>query len=127
MGGQFNNEFEQVKRSCVDLTSQMRCPHHFKNATVEMAGERFDDFSMDIITCCDEFRKRIEEALDNLVAQQSLIVSPLATITMPNASIKYPPASSGGGSLVPLHPPSPALAYIEIGPQQQVDSPERRP
>src|ERR1017187_4549568 len=104
-GQQSNAEFDQVKRSFVDLSSRMRCPHHFKTGTVEMDGEGFDDFSVDIITCCDEFRKRIEEALNNLAAQQSLIVSSVATITMPSASIKYPAASSGVGSLIPLHPP----------------------
>jgi len=48
----------------------MRCPHHFKNATVEMAGESFDDFSMEAITCCDESPRCVEEALDKLVAHR---------------------------------------------------------
>ena len=64
MSGQFDTEFERVKRSCADLASQMRCPHHYKNAKVEMAGESFDDFSMEVVTCCDEFRRCVEEALD---------------------------------------------------------------
>jgi hypothetical protein len=45
----------------------MWCPHHFKNATVEMARESFDDFSMQVITCCDEFPRCVEETLDTLV------------------------------------------------------------
>jgi hypothetical protein len=45
----------------------MRCPHHHKNAKVEMTGDNFDDFSLEVITCCEEFRTRIAEALDTLV------------------------------------------------------------
>jgi hypothetical protein len=45
----------------------MRCPHHHKNAKLEMAGENFDDFSMEVITCCEGFRRCIEEDLDTLV------------------------------------------------------------
>jgi len=58
---------ERVKRSCADLASEMQCPHHFKNAKVEMDGEHFNDSSMEVITCCEEFRRRVEEALDKLV------------------------------------------------------------
>ena len=89
MGGQFNTEFEQVKRSFVDLASEMRCPHHFQNPTVEMDGESFDDFSVEVITCCDEFQKRVEEALNKLVEQPNLIVAPAVAITPPNPCIKY--------------------------------------
>lgn len=88
MGGLFNAEFEQVKRSFVDLALEMRCPHHFQNATVEMDGESFDDFSVEVITCCDEFRKCIEEALDKLVAQQSEIVAPAVAITTSKSRIQ---------------------------------------
>jgi hypothetical protein len=49
------------------MASQMQCPHHFKNATVEMAGGNFDDFSVEVITCCEEFRKHVEDVLDELV------------------------------------------------------------
>ncbi len=70
LSGQFDAEFERVKRSCAGLASQMQCPHHFTNAKVEMAGESFDDFSMEVITCCEEFRKRVEEALDALVTHR---------------------------------------------------------
>ena len=67
MSRQFDTKFERVKRSCADLASQMRCPHHHKNAKLELAGENFDDFSMEVVTCCDEFRRRVEEALDTVV------------------------------------------------------------
>ena len=106
MGGQGNTGLEQVKRSFVELTSEMRCPHHFKNATVEMDGESFDDFSVEVITCCDEFQKRVEESLHKLVAQPGVIVAPALVITTPNPGIKYsranlPPAITPA-SIVPV-------------------------
>jgi hypothetical protein len=74
MGGQFNAEFDQVKRSFSDLASQMQCPHHFKNATLEMDGGSFDNFSMEVITCCNEFQNCVEAAISKLVVQQNLMV-----------------------------------------------------
>jgi hypothetical protein len=64
---EFDTGFERVKQRCADLASEMQCPHHFTAAKVEMDGENFADFSMEVITCCEEFRKRVEEALDKLV------------------------------------------------------------
>ena len=87
MGGLFRAEFEQVKRSVVDLASEMRCPHHFQNATVEMDGESFDEFSIEVITCCSEFQKCVEKALDKLVAERGVIVASAAVITKPNPFI----------------------------------------
>ena len=52
------------------MASQTQCPHHFKNAKVEMAGENFGEFSMEVITCCEEFRRCVEEALDKLVTNR---------------------------------------------------------
>jgi hypothetical protein len=66
----FDTEFERVKRSCADLASQMWCPHHYKSAKVEMAGESLDDLIMEVVTCCDEFRRSAEEALDALVTSR---------------------------------------------------------
>jgi hypothetical protein len=65
--GKFDTEFERVKRSCADLASQTRCPHHHKNAKVEMSGESFNDFSVEVVTCCDEFRRHVERVLDTLM------------------------------------------------------------
>jgi hypothetical protein len=70
MSGQFDAKFERVKRSCMDLASQMRCPHHYKDAKVEIVGESLDDFSMEVVTCCDEFRRCVEVALDTLVTSR---------------------------------------------------------
>lgn len=64
---EFDAEFDRIKRSCVDVASEMWCPRHFMTARVEMDGETSDDFSMEVITCCDEFQRRVEEALDKLV------------------------------------------------------------
>ena len=64
---EFDTEFERVKRSCADVASEMWCPRHFMSAKVEMDGESLDDFSMEVITCCEEFRRRVEQALDKLV------------------------------------------------------------
>ncbi len=66
MSGKSDTEFERVKQSCADVASQMQCPHHFRNAKLETCGENFDDFSIEVITCCEEFRRRVEEALDRL-------------------------------------------------------------
>jgi len=67
VSGQFDTKFERVKRSCVHMASEMRCPRHFKSAKVEIASENFGNISLEVITCCDEFRRRVERALDRLV------------------------------------------------------------
>jgi hypothetical protein len=47
----------------------MRCPHHFRDAKVEVERGSFDVFYIDIVTCCAEFKKRVREALaENLDA-----------------------------------------------------------
>jgi hypothetical protein len=61
---EFDTAFERVKRCCAELASEMQRPYHFTNAKVEMDGENFDDFSMEVVTCCEEFRGRVEETLD---------------------------------------------------------------
>ena len=93
MGQQFNTEFERVKRSCADLGVQMRCPHHFKNPAVEMDGETIDDFSIEVITCCEKFKNCVEEAVVKLVAQRGMIIVPVVAITTPNPRIKYSPGN----------------------------------
>ena len=82
---EFDTAFERVKRNCADLASEMQCPHHFTNAKVEIAGEDFDDFSMEVITCCDEFRRRVEEVLDTLVKLRVCAVASTVSITKANA------------------------------------------
>jgi len=41
----------------------MRCARHQRNARVMLDGEDFDDITIEVFTCCDEFRKRVESAL----------------------------------------------------------------
>ena len=67
LSGALDTEFEQLKQSCAELASQMQCPHHFKDAKVEISGGTLDHFSMEVITCCEEFRRHVEEAVDDLV------------------------------------------------------------
>jgi len=54
---------EQVKRSYALTASQMYCPFHHKNARVEIAGETLDDLSVEVFACCEEFAKRVQDAL----------------------------------------------------------------
>lgn len=106
MGGQDNIAPEQVRRSFVALASEMRCPHHFKRAAVEMDGESLDDFSVEVITCCDEFRKSVEEALDRSVGQQNVRAPLAVTVPTHDLRIKYSgvnlPAVAATVSIVPL-------------------------
>lgn len=67
VNGQSDTEFEHTKWVCADVASQMRCPRHYKSAKVEIAGEGFEDFSFEVVACCEEFRRRVEEALDTRV------------------------------------------------------------
>lgn len=41
----------------------MYCPFHHKNARVEIAGETLDDLSVEVFACCEEFAKRVQDAL----------------------------------------------------------------
>ncbi len=70
VSGDFSTDFERVKRRCADVASQMQCPHHFRNPKLEMWGENFDDFSVEVITCCEEFQRRVEKALDTLLTHK---------------------------------------------------------
>ena len=65
----FETATERIKRRCAMTASQMRCPHHFKDAKVEIEFGRLDFLYIEVFTCCGEFEKRVCEALkDNLVA-----------------------------------------------------------
>ena len=68
---EFDTEFERIKRNCADVASEMWCPRHFMTARVEIDGENSDDFGMEVITCCDEFQRRVEDALDKLVPRKA--------------------------------------------------------
>jgi hypothetical protein len=54
---------EQIRQSYGDTASQMRCPFHHKNARVEIAGETLDDLNVEVFACCEEFVKRVQDAL----------------------------------------------------------------
>ena len=70
VSGEFDTNFEQFRRGCADLASQAHCPRHFKKAAVEMAGDNFDDLSVEVVACCEDFRKRVEDALNKLVTNR---------------------------------------------------------
>jgi len=57
--------FERVKRSYVARASQVQCPLHQKNARIEVEGDNFDDFTIEVFTCCEESRQRVRQALDD--------------------------------------------------------------
>jgi hypothetical protein len=66
---QFETATERIKRSCTMMASQIRCPHHFKDAKVEIEIGRLDFLYIEIFACCGEFENRVCEALrDNLDA-----------------------------------------------------------
>ena len=72
-GGTYNGEcelnvrveatVEQIKRSYASTVSQMHCPYHHKNARVEIAGDTLDDLNVEVFACCEEFEKRVQDAL----------------------------------------------------------------
>lgn len=67
MSEQFETAIERVKRDCAVTASQMRCPRHFKDARVELEVGRPHILHIELFTCCEEFEKRVREALrDNL-------------------------------------------------------------
>ncbi|MGA2139898.1 MAG: hypothetical protein ABSH14_13655 [Verrucomicrobiia bacterium] len=63
MNVQVEATVEEVKRSYALTASQMYCPFHHKNARIEVAGETLDDLSVEVFACCEEFVKRVQDAL----------------------------------------------------------------
>jgi len=41
----------------------MRCPYHHQDAWVEIEGDEFNTFQIDIVTCCEEFERRVRKSL----------------------------------------------------------------
>ena len=46
----------------------MRCPYHHKNAWVVVEGGENNTFDIDIVTCCDEFERRVRQSLMEIPA-----------------------------------------------------------
>ena len=63
MSEQFDTAIERVKRNYASTASEMRCPHHQKDARVYVESGRLDTLYIDVFTCCEEFEKRVREAL----------------------------------------------------------------
>ena len=70
---------ERIRRRFAVTVSQMRCPHHQKNAKVEVESEEFNILHPEVFTCCEEFERRVREALkDDLDAVRDEFVYELA-------------------------------------------------
>ena len=63
MSEQSEIAIERVKRDCARTASEMRCPHHFKDAWVGVERESSDILYIDICTCCEEFEICVRSAL----------------------------------------------------------------
>ena len=68
MGAQFDTTVEQIRRNYTSTVSQMRCPYHHKNAWVVVEGGENNTFDIDIVTCCDEFERRVRQSLMEIPA-----------------------------------------------------------
>ena len=67
MSEQFETAIDRVKRDCAVTASQMRCPHHFKDARLEIEVGRPNILHIELFTCCEEFEQQVRQALrDNL-------------------------------------------------------------
>ena len=59
----FEATIEEVRQSYALTASQTYCPFHHKNARIDVAGETLDDLHVEVFACCEEFEKRIQDAL----------------------------------------------------------------
>ena len=71
----FDTTVEQIRRNCSTTASQMRCPYHHQNAWVEVEGDEFNTFHIDIITCCEEFEQRVRKSLMDSLRDQELVLA----------------------------------------------------
>jgi hypothetical protein len=60
---QCDTAFDRIKHDCATTIFELRCPRHFKDATVEIEIGRPNILYIDIVTCCEEFEKQAREAL----------------------------------------------------------------
>lgn len=63
MSEQCDTALDRIKHDCATTIFEMRCPHHFKDAKVEIEIGRPNILYIDIVTCCEEFEKQVCEAL----------------------------------------------------------------
>ena len=68
MGEQVETTVEQIRRNYAITVSQMRCPCHHKDAWVVVEGGENNAFDIDIVTCCDEFERRVRQSLMEIPA-----------------------------------------------------------
>ena len=53
---------ERLRDKYAATASQMLCPVHQKNAKVDVALDDYNIPSVEIFTCCDQFRDRVRRA-----------------------------------------------------------------
>lgn len=54
---------ENIKDQWTVTASQMQCPRHQRNARIELDSISFEEFEVEVFTCCDDFAKRVHDAL----------------------------------------------------------------
>jgi hypothetical protein len=57
---------DQIRSRYATTASQMLCPVHQKNAKVEVETDDFDNLSLEVFACCDQFRERVRRALKDI-------------------------------------------------------------
>lgn len=62
---QFDATQENLRGRYALTASQMRCPLHQRGARVELDGDGLDDLEIEVFTCCDEFAKRVRDAIQH--------------------------------------------------------------
>jgi hypothetical protein len=63
VSARFDTTADKIRRNFTTSVSQMRCPHHQKNARVEVEAEKFDIVHIEVFTCCEKFGERVRESL----------------------------------------------------------------
>jgi len=66
---------EEIRHRCQARVLQMRCPQHQKNARVMVEGNRFDDVTFEVFTCCEPFRTHVYDELMEELYQTDAIGS----------------------------------------------------
>jgi len=61
---------EQIRRNYTTTVSQMRCPYHQQDAWVEIESDEFNTFQIEIVTCCEEFERRVRQSLMDTPSNQ---------------------------------------------------------
>lgn len=69
MNGVQETTIESVRRRCAETAAEMQCPFHQRNARVIVDGDGFEQLEIEVFCCCDKFRKRVRDALQETLTQ----------------------------------------------------------